>query len=260
MEPLLLTPSIESMLDSAESEQIENASAVGEHEIEEMKSLAFRSRHGLTPSIRGLRLSADLPAKLRQRAQQEGTTVHGALCAALVLAGRQAVGEWIDNPVRVLSPIDIRNLIGMGEHCGLFISAATVPFRPDAPTDFWALARFAKRQLAGAQTPAGVSPVIHAMQQAISKGLDVETASQFAAHGFAHEAVLTNLGNIRYQTGFGKFKLEALWGPAVVGGFEGERTIGAVTLNGSLHLLHTSHTPAPFLFERMEHALLTACG
>jgi hypothetical protein len=200
------------MLDSAESEQIENSAAGDDNKIEEMKPSAFRSQHGLIPSIRGLRLCAELTAKLRKRAQQEETTVHGALCAALVLAGRQAIGEWIDNPVHVLSPIDIRNLIGTGEHCGLFISAATVPFRPDAPTDFWELARFAKRQLGGAQTRDGVAPAIHAIQQSISEGLDVETASQFAAHGFAHDAVLTNLGNLRYETGFGQFKLEALWG------------------------------------------------
>jgi hypothetical protein len=91
------------------------------------------------------------------------------------------------------------------------------------------------------------------------KGLDVEAAAKFAAHGFAHEAVLTNLGNLRYETSVGKFKLEALWGPAIGGGFEGGRTIGVVTLNETLHLLHTSYAPVPFLLERIEHVLRAAC-
>jgi hypothetical protein len=148
----------------------------------------------------------------------------------------------------------------MGEHCGVFVSAAPVCFNPDTSNDFWELARFANCHLAGAQARDGVVPAIHAVHQSVSQGLDVKTASQFVAHGFAHEAVLAHLANLRYGTSFGKFKLEALWGPAIVGGFEGERTIGAVTLNGSLHLLHTSHAPAPLLLERMEQALLTACS
>jgi hypothetical protein len=260
MEPLMVTPPIESMLDSANSGPIDSTPTSEVSEVAEMRPLALHPRHGSIPSIRALRLTAEVTAKLRKRAQQEETTVHGALCAALVLAGRQVIGEWNDNPIRVVSPVDIRKLVGMGEHCGLFVSTTPVSFLPDAPTNFWELARFAKRQLAGAQTRDGVTPTIHAIQRSISKGLNVETASQFAAHGVAHGAVLTNLGNLRYQTSFGKFKLEALWGPAILRGFEGEPTIGTVTVNGSLHLLQTSHTPVPFLLERMERALLTACG
>jgi hypothetical protein len=86
---------------------------------------------------------------MKDYAQQEKTTVHGALCAALVIAGRQAIGEWADEPVRILSPIDIRKLLGIGDHCGLFVSAEPVSFK-SGETDFWELARFAKRQLAGA--------------------------------------------------------------------------------------------------------------
>ena len=123
-DPLLVTPSIESMLDSADSSPIELASTSEGNRIEETRPSVFRSQHGLMPSVRGLSLSAELTVKLRKRAQQEETTVHGALCAALVLAGRQAIGEWEDKPVRVLSPIDIRKLLGIGDHCGLFISAA----------------------------------------------------------------------------------------------------------------------------------------
>lgn len=260
MGPLPITSPIESMLVSAESGQIENASAGDVTEIEGGKPSVFHPRHGSSPIIRGLRLSAELTAKLRSRARLEHTTVHGALCAALVLTGRRTIDQWMDNPVRVLSPIDIRKLVSVGENCGLFASVTPVSFRPDASTDFWELARFAKRRLAGGQTRDGVTSTIHAIQQSISQGLDAQTASQFVAHGLAHEAILTNLGNLRYGTNFGRFNLEALWGPAIVEGFEGERTIGAVTVNGSLHLLYTSHAPAPLLLEKMERALLMACG
>jgi hypothetical protein len=258
-DPLLVTPSIESMLDSVHSSPIDLASTSEGSEIEETRPSVFRSRHGLMPSVRGLSLSAELTVKLRKRAQQEETTVHGALCAALVLAGRQAIGEWEDKPVRVLSPIDMRKLLGIGEHCGLFISAGSVSFKPNGETAFWELARFAKSQLAGAQSGDGVTSAIHAIQEAVSKGLGVEAAMQLAAHGFAYEAMVSNLGNLRYETGFGEFNLKAMWGPAIGGSFEGGRTIGVVTLNDTLHLLHTSYAPVPFLLEGIEKVLLAAC-
>jgi Phthiocerol/phthiodiolone dimycocerosyl transferase C-terminus len=257
-DPLLVTPFIESMLDS-DSSPIELAPTSEGNGIEETRPSVFRSQHGLMPSVYGLSLSAELTLKLRKLARQEETTVHGALCAALVLAGRQAIGEWEDKPVRVLSPIDIRNLLGVAEHCGLFISAASVSFKPNGETAFWELARFAKRQLPGAQTGDGVTSAIHAIQQAISKGLGVETAMQLAARGFAYEAMVSNLGNLRYETIFGEFKLKALWGPAIGGSFEGGRTIGVVTVNETLHLLHTSYAPVPLLLERIEKILLAAC-
>ena len=257
--PLLATPSIESMLDSARCSPIEFSPASEGNGIEETRPSVFRSRHGLIPSIRGLSLSAELTVKLRNRARQEETTIHGALCAALVLAGRQAIVDWEDKPVRVLSPIDIRKLLGVGEHCGLFISAASVSFKPSGDSAFWELARFAKRQLVRAQTGNSVTSAIHAIQQAVSKGLGVEAAMQLAAHGFAYEAMVSNLGNLRYETSFGEFKLKALWGPAIGGSFEGGRTIGVVTVNETLHLLHTSYTPVPFLLERIEKVLIAAC-
>ena len=258
-DPLLVTPSTESMLDSADSSPIDLASTSEGNGIEETRPSVFCSQNGLMPCVRGLSLSVELTVKLRKRAQQEETTVHGALCAALVLAGRQAIGEWEDKPVRLLSPIDIRKLLGIGEHCGLFISAASVSFKPNGETAFWELARFAKRQLAGAQTGDGVTSAIHAIQQAVSKGLGVEAAMQLAAHGFAYEAVVSNLGNLRYETTFGEFKLKALWGPAIGGSVEGGRTIGVVTVNETLHLLHTSYAPVPFLLERIEKVLLATC-
>jgi hypothetical protein len=135
------------MLDSADSRPIELASTSEMSEIEDIKPSVFRSQRGVMPSIRGLSLSAELTVKLRKRAQQEKTTVHGALCAALVISGRQAIGEWAGKSVRVLSPIDIRKLLGIGEHCGLFVSAEPISFKPNGETDFWELARFCKTSI-----------------------------------------------------------------------------------------------------------------
>jgi hypothetical protein len=68
---LMVTPSIESMLDSADSRPIEVASTGETDEIEEMKPSVHRLQHGLMPSVRGLSVSAVLTVKFRKRAQQE---------------------------------------------------------------------------------------------------------------------------------------------------------------------------------------------
>src|SRR5262249_50216032 len=45
----------------------------------------YRPRDKARPTLKAVRLSPDLTARMRERARREGTTVHGALCAALVL-------------------------------------------------------------------------------------------------------------------------------------------------------------------------------
>jgi hypothetical protein len=257
-EPLLATPSMESMLDSADSRTIDLASKNKIYEIGSGKPSVFRriTVWCLT--------SVDWVWVLNWLSSFEsGHSKKKQQCTALFAPPwrsrvRRAINEWKDKPVRVLSPIDIRKLLGIGERCGLFVSSGIVSFKPDEKTTFWEPDRFAKRQLAGAQTRDGVTALIHSVRQAVSRGPDVDAATQLAAHGFAREAELTNLGDLRYETNFGKFKLEALWGPAIAAGFEGGQTIGVV-VNEALNLLHTTYAPVPFLLERIEHTLHAAC-
>jgi hypothetical protein len=67
--------------------------------------------------------------------------------------------------------------------------------------------------------------------------------------------MVSNLGVLPFETTFGMFKLEALWGPSVFVGIEGEQMIGATTLNGALHLLHSSYTPITKLLNKMQDVL-----
>jgi len=47
----------------------------------------YREDDGLTPRVTARKLDENLTATLKERARREGTTVRGALCTALVLAG-----------------------------------------------------------------------------------------------------------------------------------------------------------------------------
>ena len=185
--------------------------------------------------------------------------MHGALSAALVLAGRQVYSEWKENLVRILSPVDPRKLLGIVDNVTLTFTTGQVSVEPCGNTDFWELARFMKSGLSSSQTHEGASFALELLTPAV-KGLDIQSAAQLGLHVFKGEAMLSNLGNVRYDTTFGKLKLEALWGPSVLRGFEGDQTIGVATVNGSLRLLHTTFNPQPPLLEVMEQVLTTACA
>jgi NRPS condensation-like uncharacterized protein len=209
------------------------------------------------PQVQRLRLSQEFTNSLVERSRKEGTTVHGALSAALVLAARQVYSEWKENLVRILSPVDTRKLLGIVDNFTLTFTTGEVSVEPCGNTDFWELARFMKSGLSSSQTREGASFALELLTTVV-KGLDIQSAAQLALHAFNAEAMLSNLGSVRYDTTFGKLKLEALWGPSVLRGLEGDQTIGVATANGSLCLLHTTFNPQPPLLEVMEQVLTTA--
>jgi hypothetical protein len=211
------------------------------------------------PTIDAVRLTPELTHLLVERARREGTTVHGALCAALVLAGREASRDWDSNQVRILSPFSLRKQLGISEDCGLFVwaTSVTMPLTPVA--EFWEMARFAKSDLAGKQPLERVRMEMRGLGQAMEPGIDVVGAAQILAQAFPFELLLTNLGNLPIQFETGDLKLKALWGPSVLMGFQGEQTVGVATTNDSLCLLHTSFAPIPSLLQRTEQILRSAC-
>jgi condensation domain-containing protein/phthiocerol/phthiodiolone dimycocerosyl transferase-like enzyme len=218
----------------------------------------YRPLDDARPVVQGLHLAPALTASLRDRARQEGTTVQGALCSALTIAGRQMSADWRDSAVRIFSPINIRPFLDVGESCGVFVSAATGSLDGQA-IGFWELARNAKAAIAIGQARDGVLATLSAIGGVVGKGAGVAGAADFAANAFAHEAMLTNLGVLTFDSRFGALKLESVWGPAVLTGMERTQTIGVATVNGSICLTHTSYTPPEGLLQAMRSVLVDAC-
>jgi hypothetical protein len=219
----------------------------------------YLRKEDLRPRIKGLRLPPELTGKLRERARQEGTTVHGALCSVVALAYWQTNPELREKPVRICSPTDTRKLLGLGEDCAVLISARVVAVEPNATTAFWDIARRSIASLAGAQTPKGIFASRSAFHRTVKDGIDVPTAAAICAHTFAHEIRLTNLGNLPYGTEFGELKLQAVWGPSVLARFEGALNIGVATMNGALCLLETRVNSSASLLESAKQILLSVC-
>jgi Condensation domain len=237
-----------SLTSGAEQQQVAPAGRPG----------TYRALDNARPTVKSLRLPSTLTARLRDRARQEGTTVHGALSAAIVLAGRQVFADWQKIPLRIMSPINIRPMLDVGESCGVFVSATTGVF-DGRGSDFWGLARDAKNAIAAGQTRDWVAALQARLQEVVGGGAEVAAAAEFAASAFVHEAMLTNLGVLGFDSQFGPLKVEEVWGPAVLDGMVGEHTIGVATVNGSVCLIHTSHTLPVGLLEAMQSVLVTAC-
>jgi hypothetical protein len=208
--------------------------------------------------VRGTRLSAELSDGLRERSRREGTTVHGALVAALVLAGRDIHREWRQAPVRVVSPVNNRAILGRGDDCALSIIFPVGSYDPKSPNQFWEVARAVRDDLADMRTPRGLSAVFGGFDQLISSKPGVQGIAQFELQVCACEMMVSNLGVLPVEADFGDLRLEAFWGPSVFVGIEGEQMIGAATVRGAIHLLHSSYTPIASLLETTEQVLRAA--
>jgi hypothetical protein len=259
LRPLPWLPSQDDMMQHDAMNLSDNlADGQKQDQAEALSPVVYRQHDNARPTVKGLRLSPGLTSSVRVRARQEGTTVHGALCAALVLASREVFAAWRDIPLRILSPINARPLLDAGESCGVFLGATTSVF--DRHTmDFWDIARQARIGVAANQTSENIAAQLSAFRQVVGNGAEVATVAEFAAKAFACEALLTNLGSLPFDGQFGPVTLTAMFGPAVLTGFEGQQTIGVATVNGALCLLHTSHTPAEGLLEKTQSVLAQAC-
>jgi hypothetical protein len=256
---LRLLPAQEEILGVTRSDTVKPEPSNNMNYTLPVRPATYLRREDSRPRIKGRRLTAQATAKIRERARQEGTTVHGALSAAVALAYWQTYPEFEDQPIRILSPTDTRKLLGLGEDCAALISARVVVVEPHASSGFWDMARGSMAGLTGAQTLEGIVASRKAFRQTVKPGTDASTAAAICAQAFAHEIRLTNLGNLPYGTEFRELKLEALWGPSVSARFEGALTIGVATTNGALCLLETRFG-ADSLLETAEKILLSACA
>ncbi|MBV9878252.1 MAG: hypothetical protein JO025_26210, partial [Verrucomicrobia bacterium] len=154
----------------------------------------FVTKEDTRPRLKSLSLTTQLTSQLCQRARQEGTTVHGALSSAFALAFSEVVDDLTASPVRIMSPIDARKLLSLGEDCGVLVASWSVIIEPSEATAFWEIARSATTRLRKAQTLEAIKAVRYGMHQIMKQGLDVSTVATLAAGGYAHDIMLSNLG------------------------------------------------------------------
>lgn len=193
-------------------------------------------------------------AALKQACRAEGTTIHGALCAALELAGRDH-GGWNDRPVTVLSPVSTRHLGGEADdvRLAIVVSARTAP--PNR-LPFWDCARaWRDGAIEGLRTAPAALAVVGAFMASDPSAHDV---ASLMADKFTSNGMVTNLGELGIETSHRDLTITALYGPAILTGTPGEQVIGALSLDSQLFLTLTSDDPMEKLLRRLIKLLNTA--
>ena len=221
---------------------------------------SFVAQRPRLPRVEGMKLAPEQTTTLQRRAREEGVTIHAAISAALTIAGRAIDESWRNNPLRIMSPAEIRNVLGLKDQCMVSFGGGEISIAPGGLMTFWDLARLARDGLSDVKSPETISKMIDLQSQAVSSNLTVEQASQLKRNAFNAQVMFTNLGRLPFDSTFGPLKLETLWAPCGIRGIEGEQTLGAVTVNGSLHLTHTSPAPIPGLLAGLEEVLRKACA
>ena len=216
---------------------------------------SFAAQRPLLPHVAGMKLTPEQTTALQRRAREEGVTIHAALSAAITIAGRAIDESWRNNPLRIMSPAEIRDILGLEDQCMVSFGGGEISIVPGASMTFWELARFAKDGLSAVKSKENISRMIDLQSRAVSSNLTIEQAFQLKRNAFNAQVMFTNLGRLPFDSIFGPLKLVNLWAPCALCGIAGEQTLGAVTVNGSLHLTHTSPAPIPSLLARMEEEL-----
>lgn len=211
------------------------------------------------PLVSSLRFSREKTYRILERAREENTTVHGAICAGVLMACRKMRAEWSDVKMELISPICTRGALNQNDNFGLNITTHPVFFENDQHLSFWELARLAKAGLEGTFSAEHVKNYLSFFRELTFGHDDIQQMLDILKTAFNHQIMVTNLVKVKYDTNFGALQLKSLYGPMVRSGKGMEQTIGAVTTNGSLSLTNTSDSPIHGLLHEMDNILTKAC-
>jgi hypothetical protein len=209
------------------------------------------------PAVSSLAFAPDFTRRLREVARFHDATVHSALQVALA----RAMGEARESarPLRIMSPINIRRLLGVEDECGLFVSSGLTVLEP-VGNSFWDEARKARAALERFMGSHTVQAMIDGMTAFRDQDDTYAGARAAFAAAFDFDAMLTNLGALPIAARHGRYRIKAIAGPIVLASMDDEHIVGVATLEYRMMLTYTSIRPLPALLERVEKKLTQACA
>lgn len=221
------------------------------------RTYASRNRKGKS-AISTMRFSEEQTARLLSYARRQQTTVGAVLSAAAASALREHSPELKEADLRLTTALDTRPYLGNADEVVLSIISprAIVPY-PDG--GLGARARAIKAQTAPFQSFAAIAAVFERIEFVLAQKLDAATLVNALAQGFAHDLGVSNLRTVDLPSGKSGLRVESVWGPSVLAGYEGEHFIGSATFNGALHLTYSSFTPLAGMLESVHGTISRAC-
>jgi NRPS condensation-like uncharacterized protein len=210
------------------------------------------------PRLDRLQFTTELTRQIAERAREEETTFHGALCAAGILASRDLYVPWKEKDLVLVTPINERKALKVQEDCTLSITTKAVVFDPAFETSFWATARFAKDELAGTASRAYTEGYIKFFRDITFTKRELPCMLEVMNTVFTQDMMITNLGITDGIFEGLMFKPRSLWGPMVISGADHVQTMGASTIGGRLCLTNLSRSPIAGILKMMELKLQEA--
>jgi hypothetical protein len=232
--------------------------AASRTDITQASERVAQASHELAVNIAILEWDQKETARLIQCCKENGTTVHGAICAA---ASRHLPPSDA-NATRMHCPMDLNRIASIeAGHCGVFIGAGIVEIPTARQQPLWRDAREVVNRLRAARSPAAAA----AMLQWIAAGFPPTAGRHEVEEFFASQppsaAVISNLGVLPLSVDYGPLTLKAIWGPAMLTNLPADRqTIGVNTFAGRLRMVHQSYQPIPGLLDAIRWTLLSSCA
>jgi Condensation domain len=181
-------------------------------------------------------LSPEFLTVLKRQCREEKTTVHAAICAAFLLAIAHQKGELQPQALKCLSPINIRPYLtdAVADECGLYMLPGITMHSVALEMNLWELARSLKSQLMAQMTADCLREKAVQCDRLISVNPSPEVVQQAFVKQQDYDLMVTNLGQLNLSQQFGHLRLQAIYGPGVMGGIESETVVGVASLGEQL--------------------------
>jgi hypothetical protein len=205
--------------------------------------------------VQRLQLTMEETTVLLARAKKEQTTVHAALVAALTLAGKRYSDAWQVGPVRCMSPIDMRKILGLPDAAGLLISLHQGPVPTPDGASFWDIARAVREDMLPAQTADGARHILSAFSSHVAEEHNARDLYWSVLNGpMLHELMVTNYAGYRARSEYGDLRLETLFtGSCSV--MPALQKVSVLTVNGRLGMTLVARDVFPTLLEDVHDIL-----
>ncbi|MGL5880166.1 MAG: phthiocerol/phthiodiolone dimycocerosyl transferase family protein, partial [Xenococcaceae cyanobacterium] len=211
----------------------------------------------IDPRIMCWSLPSSKTTLLIDRARQEKTTVHGAICAAFLLAIASTLKL---STLKCQSPINIRKYLtpAIEEDFGFYFSVGiTEHFLDDIAQGvrshrqyFWGIARSLKKQLKEKMHPDRIFASIPDRQALMStKPTPSQIQQLFHSDEYYYDLVVTNLGRLNFPKHYGTIELKAVYGPAAMNHIFNDLIVGVTSVGNEIFFTLTYSASKPIALE-----------
>lgn len=186
--------------------------------------------------VEGTILPSETTAALIHRCREEGTTVHAAICTAVLFAIALEQKAAVEQTLKCFSPMNLRPYLqsNLEQDCGTYIAPGLTTHSIGAESLFWQTARSLKSELATQMESNYLLNLAQRHELLVSAKPDPKFVQQIFLKRCTSDAMVTNLGRLAIPQQFGHLSLQAIYGPVVRSGFAQERVLGIATLDNRL--------------------------